>query len=73
MTESTAPIGAAAAPQPLDDVSPGVGSLPPTATLRTDARVIDLSGQWRFRWSPSLIDAPTGIEHPDFDDSEWHW
>ncbi len=38
--------------QALDDPGPGLGGLPPTATLRTDARVIDLSGQWPLsgRW-----------------------
>ena len=57
--------------QALDDPGPGLGGLPPTATLRTDARVIDLSGQWRFRWSPRPTDAPAGVEHPEFNDSAW--
>ncbi|MFM9877410.1 MAG: glycoside hydrolase family 2 TIM barrel-domain containing protein [Rhodoglobus sp.] len=57
--------------QPLDDTGPGIGGLPPTATLRTDARVIDLSGRWSFRWAPRAGDVPEGFEHPDFDDSGW--
>lgn len=55
----------------LDDPGPGLGGLPPTATLRTDARVIDLSGQWRFRWARSAVDAQARVEHPEFDDSDW--
>jgi len=58
-------------PHSLDDPTPAPGALAPTPTLRTDARVIDLSGQWRFRWSPSVAAAPTGVEHPQFDDSAW--
>ena len=33
--------------------------------------VLPLDGQWRFRWSPTAAAAPTGIESPDFDDSDW--
>ena len=39
--------------------------------VSTDARVIDLSGTWRFRWSPTVAAAPTGVEDPAFDDSAW--
>ena len=60
-----------AEPHPLDDVAPAPGSLPPTATVRTDARVLSLDGLWRFRWSPSAAVARVGVERPDFDDSEW--
>ncbi len=56
---------------PLDDPKPAPGGLAPTATLGTDASVISLDGQWRFRWSPSAAAAPVGIERADFDDSEW--
>ncbi len=58
-------------PHPLDDVTPAPGSLPPTATVSTDARVISLDGQWRFLWSPSAASTPVGIESPTFDDSQW--
>lgn len=64
-------MSAGGAPQALDDPGPGIGALPPTATLRTNARVLDLGGQWRFHWSARVAEAPVGIEHPDFDDSEW--
>ncbi|MCY7412469.1 MAG: DUF4981 domain-containing protein, partial [Salinibacterium sp.] len=57
--------------QALDDPGPGLGGLAPSATLRTNARVIDLSGQWRFRWARSAVDALAGVEHPEFDDSDW--
>jgi beta-galactosidase len=39
--------------------------------MRTDAMVLPLDGQWRFRWSPTVAAAPTGIESPEFDDSDW--
>ncbi len=59
------------APHPLHDPRPAPGSLPPASTLDTDARVLSLDGQWRFRWAPSAGAAEGGIEHPDFDDSGW--
>ena len=59
------------APHPLKDPTPAPGALQPTATVRTDARVIDLSGLWRFRWSPTAAAAPVGVQHADFDDSDW--
>ena len=65
------PVARPAAPHPLDDVAPAPGSLPPAATVRTDARVLSLDGLWRFRWSPSAAVAPVGVERPEFDDSEW--
>ncbi len=58
-------------PHPLDDPAPASGTLPPAATVRTDARVIELDGEWRFQWSLSASDAATGVEHPGFDDSAW--
>lgn len=58
-------------PLPLTLPGPGTGSLPVAATVTTDARVIDLSGAWRFRWSPTPATAPTGVEDPAFDDSAW--
>jgi beta-galactosidase len=58
-------------PHPLADPRPAPGALPATATMRTDAMVLPLDGQWRFRWSPTVAAAPTGIESPDFDDSDW--
>lgn len=58
-------------PQPLDDPGPGVGSLPPAATVATDARVIGLSGPWRFRWWPTTASAPADVGDPGYDDSGW--
>lgn len=58
-------------PHPLADPRPAPGALPATATMRTDAMVLPLDGQWRFRWSPTVAAAPTGIESLDFDDSDW--
>lgn len=43
-----------AAPPAHEVIGPGTGRrLAPTAALRTDAPVLDLDGQWDFRWSPS--------------------
>lgn len=63
-------------PHPLDDPRPAPGGLPPASTLDTDARVLSLDGQWRFRWAPSARAAQADrdgrrVEHPDFDDSDW--
>ncbi|MDO9590527.1 MAG: glycoside hydrolase family 2 TIM barrel-domain containing protein, partial [Microcella sp.] len=65
------PVPRPAAPHPLDDPTPAPGALAPTATLVTDAPVLSLDGQWRFRWSPSAAVASAGIERPDFDDTDW--
>lgn len=50
---------------------PGTGALPPRATFRSDAAVIDLAGQWRFHLSPTVAEAPVGVADPEFDDSAW--
>lgn len=60
-----------ASPHPLDDPSPAPGSLPPAASLTTDAWTLTLDGMWRFRWSPCVAAAPTGVGRPEFDDSAW--
>ncbi|UYN82897.1 MAG: DUF4981 domain-containing protein [Microcella sp.] len=59
------------APHPLADPNPAPGALPPVATVSTDARVVSLDGQWRFRWAPSAAAASVGIERLDVDDSDW--
>lgn len=59
------------APHPLADPNPAPGALPPVATVSTDARVVSLDGQWRFRWAPSAAVAAVGIERPNLDDSAW--
>ncbi|MGI5131365.1 glycoside hydrolase family 2 TIM barrel-domain containing protein [Pseudonocardia sp. CA-107938] len=55
----------------LEDLSPGLGALPPRAAFVSDAPRIDLGGDWTFHLSPSVAAAPAGIEDPDFDDSGW--
>ena len=59
------------APLPLDSLEPGLGGLPTTATLATDALVVSLDGVWRFAYAarPDLV--PAAVELPDFDDSAW--
>jgi beta-galactosidase len=55
----------------LSSVDPGVGTLPPRARFRSSLGEQSLNGEWRFRLSPSLSAAPTGIEVEDYDDSDW--
>lgn len=46
--------GAETAPPAHEVIGPGTGRrLAPTAALRTDAPLLDLDGDWDFRWSPS--------------------
>ncbi len=59
---------------------PGSGSRPPRARLRTDARELDLTGKWRFHWSPTAAEPTEGFQAMTFDDSSWaeievpgHW
>ncbi|SOD74469.1 beta-galactosidase [Jatrophihabitans sp. GAS493] len=65
---------------PLTSVLPGSGRCRPRARLVSDARRLDLTGTWRFRWSPTADDPSTGFERPEFDDTAWdeiavpgHW
>lgn len=51
----------------LADPRPGRGNLPPVAHLETSAPVVDLSGEWAFRWSPR--NAPDDL--PGADTSTW--
>ncbi len=53
----------------LADPRPGRGSLAPVAQLDTDAPVLDLSGTWSFRWSPTVASAPDDL--PGADSSNW--
>lgn len=64
----------------FEQINLGRAGLPARAWLRTDAPMLDLSGRWRFRWSPCVAEAPIGVERLDFDDREWeqlrvpsHW
>jgi beta-galactosidase len=58
---------------------PTSGALAPRAWFASDAPALDLSGDWKFRWSPRA-DAPTDFTEPGFDDGGWaalpvpsHW
>ena len=53
----------------LADARPGRGSLPTVASFVTDASVVDLSGEWKFRWSPTVAAAPEDL--PGADTSQW--
>ena len=43
-------------PQPLESTEPGWNTIPARAALRTGAKVLNLNGDWRFRWHPKLED-----------------
>jgi len=58
---------------------PSRAVLPARAALRSDAPRTDLSGSWRFRWSPRA-DVEESFASPAFDDAAWdvvsvpgHW
>ncbi|MEO6703829.1 MAG: sugar-binding domain-containing protein, partial [Jatrophihabitantaceae bacterium] len=64
---------------PLATFETGSGRLPPRARTSTDAAVVNLNGQWQFRWSPTA-GQPAGFQNEGFDDSGWdeiavpgHW
>ena len=64
----------------FEEYSPGYGSLPARAALRSNADRIGLDGQWCFRLSSSAEVVTDGFETPEFDDSAWarlpvpsHW
>jgi beta-galactosidase len=61
------------------DLRPTVGARGPRAWFSSDARVLDLAGDWRFRLSPRA-DGDHGFVATDFDDAAWatlpvpsHW
>jgi beta-galactosidase len=62
MIDLTAPVGAGV---------PDGRVRTPSATLRSDAPVLSLDGTWRFHFSPTVADAPDGVEAPDYDDAGW--
>ncbi|HEX7164757.1 MAG TPA: beta-galactosidase, partial [Trebonia sp.] len=58
---------------------PTSGAMAPRAWYTSDAPALDLSGDWKFRWSPRA-DAPLDFTRRGFDDSGWamlpvpsHW
>ncbi|TWD81150.1 beta-galactosidase [Kribbella amoyensis] len=62
----------------VEDFAPGAGTLPARAWLDDDSGRIPLSGEWRFRLSPSVAEAPDDLKEPDT--SSWdtiavpgHW
>ena len=65
----------------ITSFEPGSGRrVIPRSFLDSDAATLDLSGTWRFAWSPSAEAAPTQAHAVDFDDSQWddivlpgHW
>lgn len=63
----------------LTDTAPGDG-IPPRAWRRDEPHRLDLSGEWRFRLSESVAEAPLDCDAEDHDDSAWetidlpaHW
>jgi beta-galactosidase len=63
----------------FEDPRPGTGARAPRSWGASDAPWLDLSGDWRFRWSPRA-DADDGFADPAFDDHGWdtlpvpsHW
>lgn len=42
-----------------------------TNDATASTRVLSLNGAWRFAWVQRPADAPSGFEHPPFDDSGW--
>ena len=65
----------------ITSFAPGSGRrVPPRARLASSAPELDLSGQWRFRFSERPELAPEGAAAVDFDDAQWdtipvpgHW
>ena len=72
MTEPSMPFPADEPPAAyIERIEPGNGRLAPRATLDSDAPVLSLDGDWRFRWSAGLRDLAVGFEAPGFDASGW--
>jgi beta-galactosidase len=66
--------------QSLTSFAPGAGRRMPRASADSDARRLDLNGQWRFRLAPRADLCTAGFETDDFDDQTWtsidvpgHW
>jgi len=66
-------------PHWFEQHAPSRGVLPARAALRSDAPRLDLSGGWRFRWSPRA-DVEESFAARSFDDGAWdvisvpgHW
>ncbi|MGI3781005.1 MAG: glycoside hydrolase family 2 TIM barrel-domain containing protein [Janthinobacterium lividum] len=65
----------------VEDTGPGSGRRAPVrAWVDTDAPLLSLDGDWRFRWSPSPVGLDDAFADPAFDDGGWdtlpvpsHW
>ncbi|MQM27353.1 DUF4981 domain-containing protein [Glycomyces sp. NEAU-7082] len=55
----------------VERIEPGRGRLAPRAALESDAPVVALDGDWRFRRCAGLRDLTEGFEAPGFDASGW--
>jgi beta-galactosidase len=49
----------------VEDFAPAAGVLPPRAWLDDDSARVSLTGDWSFRLSPSVADAPDDLKDPD--------
>jgi beta-galactosidase len=49
----------------VEDFASGAGVLAPRARLDYDSARVPLSGEWSFRLSPSLAEAPDDLKEPD--------
>lgn len=63
-----------------EEYAPGSGRRSSRSFFTSDAPMLSLNGDWRFRLSPSPAAAGDGAEATDFDDSSWdllpvpgHW
>ena len=57
--------------QDLLSAGPGTGSVAPRARFASGLPELVLDGAWNFHLSPSLHEAPAGVQAEDFDDSSW--
>ncbi|GAA1535390.1 glycoside hydrolase family 2 TIM barrel-domain containing protein [Kribbella lupini] len=49
----------------VEDFAPAAGVLPPRAWLDDDSARVSLTGDWSFRLSPSVAEAPGDLKDPD--------
>ncbi len=49
----------------VEDFAPAAGVLPPRAWLDDDSARVSLTGDWSFRLSPSVAEAPDDLKDPD--------
>lgn len=63
-----------------EDHAPGSGRRAPRADAPSDARRLNLNGEWRFRLSPTAEGTGEAFTRPGFDDAAWdvirvpsHW